>query len=378
MSKHAIKKITWLNPFNPKYMEYQADFRNLPGMKSFLTAFVKNDIGPDRTNTIKFPLNFQILNKILPLGQQKVSYADACDARAIEIMKKAESNDSRIFIMWSGGIDSTTIMSAFLRNTTIEQQQRITVFMSQNTIKENPRFFKRFVLGKLNYESSINFPIRFAEANAIFVHGECNGQLYGDMDEFTNPNFMNMPTAQDKLLWQHHLTKAPTLELINAMWKYEKFNHEVLEVVQHIVNASAQSVGIELENLHQFVAWYKICFVVQYCQVRPISFMSQNILDKTTNINEHVIAFFVSNDFDQWAMQRLVTLREHCKIQRLESREYIKSFDNDLEYFENKQKVNSGAPLANQLKIVYALDNEMKFVPKDQLSSYYSADNIFN
>jgi hypothetical protein len=378
MSNHAIKKITWFNPFNPKYMEYQVDFRNLPGMMSFLTAFNKNDIGPDRTDTIKFPLNFQILNKILPLSKQKISYADACDARAIEIMKKAESNDSRIFIMWSGGIDSTTIMSAFLRNTTCEQQQRITVFMSQNTIKENPRFFKKFVLGKLTYESSINFADRFSEENAIFVHGECNGQLYGDMDEFSNTHFMNMPKSNNKLLWQHHLTEAPTLELINSMWKYKEFNPKVLEVVQHIVTNSAQSVGIELENLHQFAAWYKICFIVQYCQVRPIAFMSKKILDNTININNRVIAFFVSNDFDQWAMQRLITLREHCKIQRLESREYIKSFDGDIDYFENKQKVNSGGPLFNQLKIVHALDSEMNFVPKDQLSTYYSADNIFN
>jgi hypothetical protein len=378
MPIHAIKNIVWLNPFNLKCMEDQSDFRNLSGMMSFLTAFNKHDIGPDRTNTIKFPLNFQILNQILPLGQQKISYADACDARAIEIMKKAESNDCRIFIMWSGGIDSTTIMSAFLRNTTSEQQQRITVFMSQNTIKENPRFFKRFVLGKLSYESSINFADRFAEENSIFVHGECNGQLYGDMDEFSNAHFMNMPKSNDKLLWQHHLSKAPTPELIHAMWKYEKFNPELLDVVQHIVTASAKTVGIELENLHQFATWYKMCFVVQYCQARPIAFMSKNLLDNTANINKRVIAFFVSKDFDQWAMHRLITLREHCKIQRLESREYIKSFDGDLDYFENKQKVNSGGTLANQLKLVYALDSEMNFVPKDQLLTYYSADNIFN
>jgi hypothetical protein len=371
-----MSKITW---FDQTYVLNQSNFeslRLLPGIKEFITAFGKSDLGPDRTGTVALPLDFHVVNTLLPLRSNTATYADCCDLRAMGLVQQAEYTDKQLYIMWSGGVDSTTMMTAFLRNTTDQQKQRITVMMSQNTTKENPGFFKRFVLGKLRYETSLNFVDRFSQDDSIFVHGECNGQLFGDMDEFSNPYFMNKP-AIDVPQWQHHLEDKATPELISAMWGHKSFNPKLIEIAKHVVDTSARSVGLELQNLHQFACWYKLCFVVQHCQLRPIALLNHNVKTRHQSLTQKVQSFYVSDDFDQWAMQRLTTLGEHCKIQRLESREYIRSFDGDQDYFENMQKVNSGSSLHNLNHRAYALDINMNSVSDEDLINYYQPANIF-
>ena len=373
-----MNKITW---FDQTYVLNQSkfdDLRALPGILEFITAFGKSDLGPDRTGTVALPLAFHVVDPLLPMRSNTATYADCCDLRATQLMQQAEDSNKQIYIMWSGGVDSTTMMTAFLRNATAQQQrQRITVMMSQNTTKENPRFFKRFVLGRLKYETSLNFVDRFAEEDSMFIHGQCNGQLFGDMDEFSNPYFMNQPYAGIPL-WQHHLEDKPTPELISAMWGHKSFKPELIEVAKDVVELSARSVGLELQNLHQFACWYKLCFVVQHCQLRPIALLNHNVGQRQESLTQKVQSFYVSKDFDQWAMQRLTTLGEHCKIQRLESRDYIRSFDSDQDYFENMQKVNSGSSLHDLNQRAYALDISMNSVSDDQLINYYQPNNIFN
>jgi PP-loop superfamily ATP-utilizing enzyme len=50
--------------------------------------------------------------------------------------------------MYSGGIDSTLVIISLLKNASEEERNNITILLSENSIGENPNFYKDHILGK--------------------------------------------------------------------------------------------------------------------------------------------------------------------------------------------------------------------------------------
>ena len=314
----------------------------------------------DRTSTVEMPLNFKIHSPILPLKSNIQTYADAVDSKACEILEIAEKNDYKIYIMWSGGPDSTSILSSLLLNSTTAQKERFIVLLSQGSIKEHPNFFNRFILGKIKYQSSFQQLKKIQFDQALLIHGECNDQLFG------RPAILNVIPFKDNIADK---------TVFNKLYKSNYKNEQMDEMWYDIYRMTSNSVGVELKTVGDFAWWTDFCFCFQYILLRI--FYRSGDLPHFSKINDKFICFFDSDKFNQWSMQNMPG-RQYNKLEyKKEVKEYILQFDNDLHYFETKTKIVSGVSIVSGINLKHILDDSMEDVDPTDLMAYYNPNSIF-
>ena len=74
--------------------------------------------------------------------------SDAIDKRGKYLLDKAYQNKKDIYLLWSGGIDSTAVFISFLKN--IKNNEILHIVMSKNSIDEYKSFFEQYVIGKFD------------------------------------------------------------------------------------------------------------------------------------------------------------------------------------------------------------------------------------
>ena len=102
--------------------------------------------GVDRTGTISNRFKYRVLTsipKIPPIFTK--SFKDICFERAQEIVDL----NKPISIMWSGGIDSTGVLTTLMQ---IALPKQITVLFEPRSLIEYPWFFENHIKGKLKYK----------------------------------------------------------------------------------------------------------------------------------------------------------------------------------------------------------------------------------
>ena len=76
------------------------------------------------------------------------------DNRAREIAKDIVKTDKKVAVMWSGGIDSTLIIVALIKNLSPTELKNITICCNNYSIIENPIFYKNYINNKFSTISS--------------------------------------------------------------------------------------------------------------------------------------------------------------------------------------------------------------------------------
>ena len=84
-----------------------------------------------------------------------LSFAEVSDLKAKEYASRIEANNEKFAILYSGGIDSTVIMAALIKNLTPTQLKNISVCTSMAAVVENPRFWKKYIFDRFNVIDSM-------------------------------------------------------------------------------------------------------------------------------------------------------------------------------------------------------------------------------
>lgn len=295
-----LMKLKFLVPppefYNEKYTKTLMDYTSSPMI--------------DRTETFKdcgYP-NIIIEQKIPTTIINPGNFSDIVDETAKNIIQKSKDIKKPIAILYSGGLDSTCVTSAFLK-----QNCNITILGSKASIEENPEFYNEVLLNNKNVTLNIDNPLVFLcnrTDDFIFVTGECGAHLMGtinwtkyggreneitdyieadDMASriFKNPNpYFNVPDETKKLLLQI-LDKSP-----------RSFNN----------NYDAQWWAI-FALKWQFVAYRTQLWVGKLCP--------------------NLINFFMTEDFQHWALYNDVKVKcpdFEWRNYKMPIRDYIYSF----------------------------------------------------
>jgi hypothetical protein len=246
------------------------------------------------------------IGKLLP---SLPSFADLMESRAVEIINAAGSR--KIFVFWSGGLDSTGVLVALMKNCPLDQ---IVVVMSETSVVEAPVFFERYIKDKMQIrwmEHGIVAPhIRAGIAEGIVVTGEIGDQLFGTV------NFAGVPDEKLKGPWQDGISRGDYTD-------YGDF---------------VRACPRELDNYADFLWWSNYSSKYQHVQMRIILEVKNSILEQNT------FHFFDSGDFNDWTVTAPISLKfpdMNPKKYKLSLRDYIYDYDGDLSYFENKEKERS-------------------------------------
>lgn len=283
------------------------------------------------------------------------SFDEISDDRSKEIRNLINLKNQKIAVMYSGGIDSTVIMAALIKNLSKEELKNVAVCANAHSMIENPVFWKNFIWNKfeildssvMKYDDLIDLeyhPITADEGDCIF--GTMSfldlQQNYEYYLEQVSPesrrnlrNIKNSMTSADvhysefKDLLILHWSPPGEME-VGKLW-YEKFEKNI------------KTSTVPIISLHDYYWW--VLFNIKWvsCAIRIPIFLNDR-LDCKTVINDWSLNWYNTVDYQKWAM---VNNNNGQKIQytattyKMAARKYIYEVDKNEWYFFFKQKLGS-------------------------------------
>lgn len=247
------------------------------------------------------------------------------DRRAEEIVNSTEKN---IVVLYSGGVDSTTITIAF-HKALKKDKNRLIIYTTPESYYENPEFTHKLPsLGhRVIVDTKYDFYKVFGELDrdSIIVSGWCADQLFGSYANISYPFFYNDPWKEGaiKTLECRHIDPRPYFDS--------------LEILDDIVKSCMK---YPIEQFCEFVWW--INFSMKWTYVTHV-FQLECPFE---NIRNNTLAYFDTPYFEDWCIWHYPQIRKNNpilnkSIYKLPMKKYIEDFTHDSDYTKNKGKVSS-------------------------------------
>lgn len=300
----------------------------------------------DRTGNVPHYLNIKPnLLQIPSIGNFNKSFRQCVEERVKELL----ALNTKINVVWSGGIDSTLVLFAFLHY--CDDPSRITVYGTYSSILESGTLFDKVIL-----KSGVNHKIKVSSrrdfddcpSDEIFVTGFFGNQLFGPTD-----NFSVNKDVKTNISFFHHQFNGDPLD------DYTKYiNQELHEFLLPCIKASPKPI----ETLRDLRWWF--IFNLDWYTAEFATRIS-------TNQQNNQYHFFNTDDFQRY----VITTKEpftkevgNPLTHRWVMRELIEEWSGDSYYAWNKPKgvSNLGNPDPTWLLLledfsVYYLKNNSLF-----------------
>lgn len=287
------------------------------------------------------------------------SFDQVTDEQALGI-KDRISKGERFAVMWSGGIDSTVILAALLKNLNQEELKSIVVCASVESIIEHPVFWENYIHNKLQvldgaahkYDDLIEqglVPITADEGDCIF--GTSLGLTFYNHYDF----YLDGMSAEVQTNLKNLKYKISSPDVHYSVYKELIIKHLGIGVndpnfgrlLYEKYHRNVKTSSVPVQSLHDFFWW--MIFNVKYlnCAVRGALYYNDRVEWKTA-INT-IVNWYNYPDYHRWSMvnnnngQKIQTTLASYKVA---AKDYIWSFDKNDWYRNFKIKLESMFVLA--------------------------------
>jgi len=357
--------------YAPDIVTAQDNF-DLPGIERFSNYFkiYGHGVVPnDRTGTIRFPVRTTSLFPMPAFRPIAKTFEEICDERARELLARAEKMRVSLYTFWSGGIDSTLVLVSLLKRATPEQKKHIVVLMSEESITENPNFYRDHIRGKLRVESSAGFPLLLGGTHLI-VNGEHNDQIFGSdiVAKFIGmfgARAMHQPYSRDTVR-----------AFYNSFLKDDAAANFYVDMFERVKAASP----VPIDSNYLFFWWINFALKWQTVSLRTLTFASLRAAKNITleyAMNTYA-PFYRTEDFQLWSMSNLdKKIKDEWRTYKWVCKDIIYDYTKDAEYRDNKIKRGSLHFLITQQKVWPFIDEQFNFFETMDRTQYYESKNDF-
>jgi hypothetical protein len=268
--------------------------------------------------------------------------------------------------MYSGGIDSTLVMAALIKNLTSEELKSVVVCASIHSIVENPVFWDKFIAGKIQVLDSATYKYDYLLSNGytpicadtgdsvfgtvmglgIYVNydyyiqdfsAESKAHLQSIKNEFSNPE---VHFSQYKDIILRHFQLKTSLGFAELF--YNKLVHNI------------NTATVPVNSLHDFF-WWEI-FNTKYlnCAIRGALYYNDSS-DWKKSIHS-IVDWFANDEYQLWSMvnnnngQKII---DDITNYKTAARNYIWSVDQNDYYKNFKLKLMSFASIVTWQQITH-------------------------
>lgn len=326
----VFKEIPYTKPITRTRLFSNDFYSDYPGMeqyRSFSSYFDSGVVCIDRSNTITTPFKTTLL-PCLEMPTYEVfekSYSDCCDERAKQIL----ALNKKLVVFWSGGIDSTTMLSALLKNSTQEQQQNISILMSNESILQNENYYNDIICGKFDVIHTSNCVNYLGSDDYVCVVGENNDEIFGT-------NFIySLARIEGIEILQNEPTISTLLSLLNKN-KLLIIDDDVSEVRNNIdiMNAIVDKCPVKVDNIFTYFWWLNFCLSWNVSYTRIMAFAKTNVSPE-----HNYMSFFNTKEFQLWSMNNVnkIDITSWNTIKQ-SAKDYIFSYYSDDIYKQNAIK----------------------------------------
>jgi asparagine synthetase B (glutamine-hydrolysing) len=242
-------------------------------------------------------------------------------------------------LMWSGGIDSTAIVSAMIRNLAPSDLDNITILCNAFSVWENPKFYFDHIRPNFKVVDSHDVLNQdFDGQDIYFISGDTADQLFGSAGGYLHSLYQSTDLLYTNVV-KH---KDCAIDFIAA--QLDVPDRHFAEWYYHVLMTNANSVGISVTTVHELLAWsgFNNAWVSNTFRFM-YSGNWQNIKTAKSYIDRFV-HWYSSDDYQQWAMnsnnagEKLGTTASEYK---LAAKKYIHTVDHNDYYFQFKIKMPS-------------------------------------
>ena len=273
--------------------------------------------------------------------------SDLLDQRAIEINDIANQQGKRIAIMWSGGIDSTAVLSSFIKNLSSQDLEKITIVLTLASIKENVNFYREYISNKHPCISFFDLDVtdEFLD-KYILLHGDPGDCIFGPSvgmyasllatNNHLDPWKDNIKFLGDSIETYFCSARQQWYNDITGFgpWYAKQVSNNLLEVQPPGIDSIADWWWWNYFNLKWEFSIWRPFFKTRKNHQLPISI---------ANIESYVkTSYFNTDKFQLWSYSNRKTHIGNTRLHhKMEAKKYIMELDNNPNYFNNKTKVDS-------------------------------------
>lgn len=302
-----------------------------------------------------------------PAGKDE-TLKDIADSKADAIWKHAQHTGKNIAIMWSGGIDSTFVVTAILKTVPANEHDRVAVICNSNSVYENQQFFFKFLLNRVQLFNTSTWEMTPDFLNQyILLHGDPADCLFGPSMPLYKA-YVNNGTHTES--WKKHIKGLydifePSKEKNSieapgfGKWFVDKIGD----------NIDSTDIGSEIKSVGDFFWWTYYNFKWEFSCQRPFHFYRYNSRYQPITQEQQKefadLCFFNDHRFQQWSFRHLNSfIGKSGEIHKREAKQYIYEFDQNQDYFDFKTKLGAHTPSNRHLyKIGAYWDENWVLVP---------------
>jgi hypothetical protein len=309
---------------------------------------INKEIG-DQLNPFKSIIMTETIDELKNFPKDNNSFEELVHNRAIEIQEKTKG--SNVYLMYSGGIDSTTAIVSIMNTWNEENLERLYILMSYRSIEEFPDMWKtinkKFKGRIINSLTNTNFIDK-----GYIITGEHGDQVFGSdviipiVDYYGNAG-INLP-------WKNN---------INSFYKVF-FNKSFSKNVDMFVDKYAmtlQHCPFEIKTCFDFVWWFNFTNKWQLVKYRLLN--QRRFINPEKSIKK-VIHFFDTPYIQKWSLENHdKKIKDTLITYKYTAKEFIVKYTGFEEYL-NKPKIGSLQHVGSNFDRVFAFDQnyeEMTF-----------------
>ncbi len=287
----------------------------------------------DRTGTIRTPLRTKALFPIPAFRKFEQTLEAVCAGRARELIARANAFDCDMFILWSGGIDSTLALVSLLKESTDADRARFVVLLSEYSISENPRFFDAYIRGTLRVDTATRLP-EILGTRHLVISGEHNDQLFGS--DIMAPLIRKHGTNIIHAPYEREILREHFLETLGSGHLSDFY----VELFERLPAASPTPIV----SLFDFTWWINFSLKWQTVYARTLTFTkpenASNITDEY--LRNFYAPFYNTDEFQLWSMNNPdKRIKDTWASYKWPCKDIIYDFTKDEVYRDTKLKMGS-------------------------------------
>jgi hypothetical protein len=259
------------------------------------------------------------------------TFEETTDNRAQQVATAVETTDFPIVFYWSGGIDSTVMLSAAIKNFDRSLKERIVVKMTEASYYENPRFFDEFIKNKIKYTTD-----SIAYEQSHIVHG------YGADSVWSDINSVVLNQHSPGSIYQNPVTDPD--QLID--WLVLKLGKECAVWFYELIISNSNSAGIALNNYDDFWWWWCFNYIYTGNHLYSADLFYTQYTDyfDIDQFNHHVIPWYINDQYQSWSISaRQTPFDGSIRSHKTAAKDYIFALDKNPWYRDHKFKIDSSS-----------------------------------
>lgn len=342
----SLKEYVWIDWPN-------IDYESMPYRKSYKDSVGFYEYPVDRFGVAKELLELPHKNIVAPpiynlsnlTNDWKDRYFSTLDSIADSVYKTAGNRN--IDLLYSGGVDSTAVLIALMKNKKFKnflKAGRFKISLTSQSIVEYDRLFFKEILPKipiqpLDYNKSMT-------SNDLVVTGDLGDFIIGNSDVSYYPGVDLMGT------WKVLQKQTISGEII-----------EKAELYLDLCNAALGHAPFEIDSCNQYLWWINQCYVYQIDLVRPYTWSTVEDLSEI-GTNNKIFRFFYDQRMTTFSYEYMSTNPVYRSGDELRNfpKSYIADYTKDIHYLSKpkvySQRLTNRRFLKNQ---IYFKDNKFNF-----------------